>query len=146
MDIIYTSENGIVMMQESELERIQTLLGYRTCDACGGDGFLFVIDDNGHDDIQACDRCNKYKSDKDVYDNARFTMKKSEFLAHYFSDFERVQDLGYRAMFAIKKHGSFTITTEDILKEYGDVPARLVEESQGVGYDLFISNEKIDLI
>ena len=73
-------------------------------------------------------------------------MKKSEFLAHYFSNYERVQDLGYVAMVAIKKHGSFTITIEDILSDYGDVPARLVEESNGVGYDLFIREEQIDLI
>jgi hypothetical protein len=122
------------------------MVGGAKCTTCNGKGYIFSESEDYVDEIQRCDECNVFISDEDARDNAQFTMHEKSFLDWYFSDFDEVKDLGYKAMFKLRSDGMFTIITQDLLDICNEIPTYLVVEADGYDYDFRISNKQITLI
>jgi len=41
----------------------------KDCEDCDGNGYVYSNDENWNDEIQKCDTCNEFSSDKDAQDN-----------------------------------------------------------------------------
>ena len=129
----------------NQKEELTAVTGTK-CENCNGKGYVVGQCPDYIDQLQRCDDCMTYESDKDAWNQVGFTIKHDKFTAWYFGDYDNVQDLGYLAMRKLREGNTFTITAKDLLDRCYSIPTYLVEELGGIKYDFDLEPRQIKLI